>query len=97
MSARLLTENHAVWGLEGELTFATVAEMDQSGTKLFKSPPDGLDLKQLQRIDSAGLALLVEWSRQAKISGSDLKLINASPQLLALSQMANLDSFLRFQ
>ncbi len=79
----------------GELNFSTVPALLREGGSLF----DGrgqvtMDLKDVTRSDSAGLALLVEWTRQAQAQGAVLSFHNISPQMLAIAQVSGLDRIL---
>jgi len=52
------------------------------------------DCEPLTFIDSAGLALLIDWVVEGKRRGHDIKIINASTQLRALAEVSNLEKFL---
>lgn len=72
--------------LTGSLTFATVAPL---------TPPAGataIDLSGLLATDSAGLALLLEWWRQAKADGRPLAFTAPPPRLRDLIRVNGLDS-----
>lgn len=78
--------------LPTELTFATVpAALAAAGTDA------ELDLSQVQRADSAGLALLLELTRRAKGRGASLTLKNPSEQIRGLAQFFGVDALLNFQ
>lgn len=53
-----------------------------------------LDLKQVEVVDSAGLALLLEWQRRLMQSGGQLELINAPAGLIRLAQISGVDTLL---
>ena len=53
-----------------------------------------IDLGQVQRSDSAGLALLVEWLREAQRSGARLRFFNIPPQMLEMARASGLDQIL---
>ncbi len=77
--------------LRGELTFATVTAAWQAGQTLFAGARAvALDLGGVARVDSAGLALLVEWIRQGRAEGWSLALENVPPQLLAIARVSGL-------
>lgn len=58
---QILVENQNTWRLSGELSFATVSALLAEFTqRVVLSPPKELDLSDVTRIDSAGLALLIE-------------------------------------
>lgn len=57
----------ATLGLAGDLTFSTVADLyTGDGPKFPENGEVTIDLNGASRIDSAGVALLVHWARQAR-------------------------------
>ncbi len=56
-----------------------------------------IDLSQVERSDSAGLALLVECLRQAHQSGKTLRFFNIPAQMLAIARVSSLDQVLPLQ
>lgn len=53
-----------------------------------------LDLASLEAVDSAGLALLVEWQRQLKALGGELIISNAPSGLVRLARISGVDTLL---
>ncbi len=52
--------------ISGDLAFATVAELPETGREKIQTHPGDdfcIDLASLERIDSAGIALLLGWKR----------------------------------
>ncbi len=80
----------------GELTFNTVPEVAVKGLALFKGAGKDLriDLREVSRTDSAGLALLIAWLRYAKKENKNLRFLNIPAQMLALAQISSLDQIL---
>lgn len=81
--------------IAGDLTFETVpllwtrgAEVLQGGDAVI------LDLDAVTRADSAGLALMVEWLKQARRNGARIKVVNMPSQMLAIARMGKLDKVL---
>ena len=76
--------------LSGELSFATVQAFLNRQTAA-----DGmtLDLSGVTRVDSAGLALLLEWTRAAK-TRSGLSIKNPPAQLRELAEFFGLSELL---
>lgn len=82
--------------VSGALTFATVTTaLAQSGA-LFRAGtgPLVLDLSGVDRVDSAGLALLVEWLRLAQATGRTLTYRHIPRQLLAIAGVSGIDGLL---
>lgn len=82
--------------LSGALTFDTVPELYEHSAEWLQ-PSGGavtVDLEEVRRVDSAGLALLVEWVRLAQTRGSSLKLMNVPEQLRSLIRVHGLSDAL---
>ncbi len=78
--------------LSGDLTFETVQENFEMGKKLFSDYSHLiLDLTDVTRGDSAGLALLIEWLRFAKQQKKSLKFTHLPRQLLMIAKVSSLD------
>lgn len=93
--ARIERRGEGAFVLCGELSFATVPALLREGGNLFDGQTQvTVDLKDVTRSDSAGLALLVEWTRQAREHGATLVLRNITPQMLAIAQVSGLDRIL---
>lgn len=83
------------FSLVGELSFETVPRLVDAGEALFKSTGEVLlDLSQLERSDSAGLALLVNWLRQARNKQCQLSFQRVPEQLLGLARVSGADQLL---
>jgi phospholipid transport system transporter-binding protein len=82
--------------VNGELSFATVPRLLESGAALLagRRAPVLLDLGGVTRADSAGLALLVEWLRVARGLRTDILYRNVPPQMLAIARVSGLDGVL---
>jgi len=48
----------------------------------------------VQRSDRAGLALLVEWLREARQTGQSVRFFNMPAQMLAMARVSGLDQVL---
>lgn len=81
--------------ISGDLTFDTVSGLRERGAEVLHG--DGavtLDLNAVTRADSAGLALMVEWLKQAKREDGSLQVVNMPDQMLAIARMSKLDGIL---
>ena len=83
------------WNLSGDLVFENAARLLDDGLAAFgaESRVD-IDLSKVGRVDSAGLALLVEWSVAARGDGRTVHYRNAPPMLGALAGISDLSNFL---
>jgi len=79
------------WRLTGELTFATVgALLDEFARRAV--PPQVVDLGNVTRTDSAGLALLIELLKQTK--DAPLTFCNMPAQMLNLATVSGVQDLL---
>jgi len=84
--------------LAGDLTFATANEVLKQTEVLFE--PISLldiDLSDVTRSDSSGLALLVHWIRQAGNDNKKIMFHNIPAQMLVIAKASGLDELLPVQ
>lgn len=84
-----------VYVISGPLTFDSAPGLWQQGLRLL----DGadavvLDLEDVTRTDSAGLALLVAWMREARRRGVHIRFRHIPEQLMAIARTCNLQKLL---
>ncbi len=77
--------------LTGELSFDTVPTV-LAQTAEYSARPDiperlTLDFSAITSVDSAAVALLLEWRRMAASRGKTLVFVNLPPNLLALAEL----------
>jgi phospholipid transport system transporter-binding protein len=81
--------------VSGELTLDTASSVLTESQALFdKAPQLDIDLAQVSRADSAGLALLITWMRQAKQSDKTISFAHLPEQMLAIAKASGLDAIL---
>ena len=85
--------------LNGELSFTTVPALLAESQRLLSASVGTdagitIDLQGVGRTDSAGLALLVEWTRNARGQGVEITFLNIPPQMLALARLSGLEGVL---
>lgn len=82
--------------VNGELTFATVTALLAKSRPLFDqaSKQITVELGEVERADSAGLAILIEWMRQAKERGATIAFSHLPDQMLAIATASELDTLL---
>ncbi len=85
-AAQLEQRSAGVYQLNGELSFATVTALLQHSRALFAGAPElQIDLSGVVHADSAGLSLLIEWLRQARLHNQRLTYVALPAQLQALA------------
>lgn len=86
--------------LAGELKFAStpeaLAQASAAVAAAETSAPIVLDLSGITRVDSAGLALLLELTRAARAHGGKLQIEKSPQQLRELAEFFGLDELLAF-
>lgn len=86
--------------LKGPLTFATVPQLIEHGAawRAARASDDiTIDLGQISKADSAGLALMVEWRHLARQSQRRLRFVNIPEQLRQLIRVSGLENLFPFQ
>lgn len=81
--------------LKGELSFKTVNTILNESQNLFLSATElEIDLADVTRSDSAGLALLLEWMRLASATTRPIYFRNIPAQMMAIAATSGLDKLL---
>jgi len=81
--------------VSGALSFTGVVPALEISKVFFSgSGPLVFDLAAVEKIDSAGLALLIEWMCMAEKSGQNISFKNPSKQLLDIAMVSGLDEVL---
>ena len=81
--------------LRGDVSFATAEQILQDSKKLFRRQDNvAVDCAAVEKTDSAGLALLLEWVAQAQRSGSSIRFENIPDRLRAIAQTAEVEDLL---
>ncbi len=81
--------------IHGELSFASVPALWRECRKQAASGGEiDIDLGQVSRSDSAGLALLIEWLREAQRNEGRLRFYNIPAQMLEMARASGLDRIL---
>jgi phospholipid transport system transporter-binding protein len=81
--------------VSGELSFKTVPALVASNKNFLKNGDSiDIDLADVSRADSAGVALLIEWQRQAQKQNKSICFINIPSQMLAIVRLSGVDDLL---
>ena len=90
-----MTASTSTQTVAGALTFETVPDLYQSSASWFEGADELiLDLAQVERTDSAGLALLIEWLRRAQAANRTLRFANIPAQVQTLIRINGLQDAL---
>ena len=93
---RLHINGDGRYSLPEALTFATTPRLYLQTGQMFNTPLPRLtfDLAGVQRVDSAGLALLLEWLREAQRRNKEIRFQNIPEQLAAIARVSGLNDIL---
>ncbi|OUR88641.1 anti-sigma-factor [Cycloclasticus sp. 44_32_T64] len=96
MSMAELKQNGAgVIDVSGTLGFGLVVDLLNSSRRFFSSQTDLVfDLSGVEKTDSAGLALMVEWMVMAQESGQTISFREVPKQMLDIARVSGLDGVL---
>ena len=87
--------NTSTQAVTGALTLETVPSLYRNSTGWFAGADELiLDLAQVERADSAGLALLIEWLRRAKAAKCTLRFTNIPTPVQTLIRINGLQDAL---
>lgn len=93
--AHLESLGNGRFALTGPIVFTTAGELLDAGNRLFAGNADvHLDLSKVTRVDSAALALMIEWLRQAKYTGHTLHFSGMPEKLSAIARLTGTDKIL---
>lgn len=93
--AALATIGPGRFELSGDLGFDDAARMLAEGDAAFGGLNQAeIDLAKVARVDSAGLALLLEWSLSARESGRALVYLHVPPAIAALAGISDVSELL---
>jgi phospholipid transport system transporter-binding protein len=94
-AARIERAGEGEYSVVGELSFATVGSLHaQPIAELTAGASVVVHLEPVTRTDSAGLALLLEWTRGARAAGGEVAFSGLPPQLVELIRVCGLDGVL---
>jgi phospholipid transport system transporter-binding protein len=86
------------WRLEGNLTVASINAVLSTGAKAIQSQEAGasikVDCQGLDKVDSASVALLVDWLRLAKQRHVSLSFEKLPEKMQKIIQLSNLEKIL---
>lgn len=92
MSATLEQGPDGVWRIVGSLDFESVPALYRHTDTLLAAGPVEIDLAGVERANSAGVALLLEWRRQAHRRGVELHLRELPAAVLQLARLSDVEN-----
>jgi phospholipid transport system transporter-binding protein len=94
MHAQLKTSADGQLQVNGELSMATVPALLAQHPLRNLAGVINIDLSGVERADSAGVALLIEWQRTARQRQQTIQFQNIPPQMLAIARLSGVDELL---
>lgn len=73
--------------VQGPVTIDNVVDMTERGKTLFDRPRRVVDLKEITRVDSSAISMMLEWLRTARHQGCQLQFTNLPSNLESLVQL----------
>jgi phospholipid transport system transporter-binding protein len=81
--------------ITGPATFATVGDLLSASQSVFAGQTAmTVDLGEVTSVDSAGLALLLEWLRRARRDGCSVKYTGLPDKLVAIAKLSGVNAML---
>ncbi len=94
-AARLAAAGAGRFELTGELGFKDAVRLLGDGDAAFGGLKNAeVDLAGVTRADSAGLALLLEWSLAARAAGREIRYRNIPPAIVSLAGISDVEELL---
>ncbi len=84
----LQTKKKGELSVSGDLNFESVAVVYTQAHSILQEYSGTIDLAEVGAVDSAGLALLLEWQAAAKAHGASLAFVNAPSDLRRLAVLS---------
>jgi phospholipid transport system transporter-binding protein len=81
----------------GDLDYETVDRLLQADDRLFLDAPPRVevDLSAVRHTTSVGLALMLEWLRQARAKNIDIRFSHVPGQILGIARLSQLETILQ--
>ena len=94
-AGRLAPAGPGKFELAGTVGFDDAARLLAEGDAAFAGlPAIDVDLARVTRVDSAGLALLIEWALAARAEGRQLRYGNVPPAVTSLARISDVTELL---
>ncbi|HYE36103.1 STAS domain-containing protein [Methylocaldum sp.] len=91
----LIDEGQGCYRLKGELTFATASAVLKKTLVIFKEASRlSFNLEGISRVDSAGVALLLEWLRRAEQARTELCYANLPQNVKAIARVSGIEQLI---
>ncbi len=90
MSKAVLFTAGDTWKIQGDLNFATAFELYESAHEAMQQKlPASVNLEAVERVDSAGVALMLDWIRNTRSSQQKLKFHNVPAHMRSIAELCS--------
>lgn len=90
----MISEKDGFLHISGPMDQQTATRLLEEGTGLVRSSDRVLDFGAVGKVDSSGLAVLLEWMRIARSAGHRLQLVNVPEAFVSLAHLYGVTPFL---
>lgn len=96
MSRAELIAADDTWKVQGELSFETVpALFDSARQAMREHVPSSIDLAAVERVESAGVALMLDWIRAARAQNRALVFRNVPEHMASIAELCGVGHLLK--
>jgi len=82
------------WTVSGAITMDSVVGLLAASASLAMPPAGVVDLEHIDRVDSAGVALLLDWKRRAAAEGTPLQFSGVPQNMMSLALLYGVEDML---
>jgi len=89
-----INQQKEVWQLTGDLLMDSANAVLKESASLVMDDKLSIDFSKISNIDTSALALMIEWTRRAKIEFCQLSFIHVPENLKSLAVLYGVNDFL---
>ena len=90
--AQIQVAGEGQFRISGDLDYQTIPQVLKSSQSMFAGQKSlTIDLSEVNRSNSAGLALLIEWMRFARSEGCSIRFLNIPEQMHQVAQLCGVE------
>ncbi len=93
-STQVLTSNDKRWIVAGPLTIENIVAVLAESTRRILPESGEVDLRDVEPVDSSGVAILLEWKRRALAENKPISFQNIPPSMTSLAALYGVDELL---
>lgn len=96
MSRAVLFSAGDTWKIQGDLSFETTPELFESAREaMHDHVPACVDLEAVERVESAGVALMLDWIRAARAQQKTLTFNNVPEHMISIADLCGVVHLLK--